>query len=130
MLESIPDPEGSSAIVAALQWLEGTLLGSVATSIAVVAIASVGYGMLTGRIDWRRGATTILGCFVVFGASTIVSGIESSAVGAYEDAPISFPASTAIGVQTPPLVVQPPPLQSIPSVPATDPFAGASVPSR
>jgi type IV secretion system protein VirB2 len=37
--------------------------------------------MLTGRIDWRRGATVILGCFIVFGAAAIVAGIKSAATG-------------------------------------------------
>jgi type IV secretion system protein VirB2 len=37
--------------------------------------------MLTGRIDWRRGATVIVGCFIVFGAATIVAGIRSVAGG-------------------------------------------------
>jgi len=35
--------------------------------------------MLTGRINWRYGATVILGCFILFGASTIVAGIHSTA---------------------------------------------------
>lgn len=76
-----PDPEGSGAIIGALSWLQGTLLGTVATVAAVIAIASVGFMMLTGRIDWRRGAIVILGCFVLFGAASIVAGIRSAAGG-------------------------------------------------
>jgi hypothetical protein len=30
--------------------------------------------MLTGRINWRYGVTVILGCFILFGASSIVAG--------------------------------------------------------
>lgn len=74
-----PDPEGSGAIIGALNWLQGTLLGTVATVAAVIAVASVGFMMLTGRIDWRRGAIVILGCFVLFGAASIVAGIRSAA---------------------------------------------------
>ena len=73
------DPAGSGPIVAALAWLQGTLLGNVATAVAVIAVAMVGFMMLTGRINWRFGATVILGCFVLFGASAIVSGIQSTA---------------------------------------------------
>lgn len=75
------DPEGSGAIVGAISWLQGTLLGTVATIAAVIAVASVGFMMLTGRINWRHGAIVILGCFILFGAASIVAGIRSAAVG-------------------------------------------------
>lgn len=72
------DPQGSGPIVSALMWLQGTLLGNVATAVAVIAVAMVGFMMLTGRLNWRMGATVIVGCFVLFGASAIVSGIQST----------------------------------------------------
>jgi type IV secretory pathway VirB2 component (pilin) len=75
------DPAGSSPILSAVSWLQGTLLGAVATALAVIAVAATGLLMLTGRIDWRRGATVILGCFIVFGAAAIVGGIRSVASG-------------------------------------------------
>ena len=74
------DPQGSGPIVAALGWLQGTLLGNVATAVAVIAVAMVGFMMLTGRLNWRFGATVIVGCFVLFGASAIVSGIQSTSM--------------------------------------------------
>ncbi|WCT78990.1 TrbC/VirB2 family protein [Novosphingobium humi] len=73
------DPAGSGPIVGALRWVQGTLMGSVATVAAVVAVAVVGMMMLTGRINWRYGASVILGCFVLFGAASIVAGIQSAA---------------------------------------------------
>jgi len=73
------DPAGSGVIVSAVNWLQGTLLGTVATVVAVIAVAAVGLMMLTGRINWRYGATVILGCFILFGAASIVAGIQSSA---------------------------------------------------
>ena len=73
------DPQGSGPIVAALSWLQGTLLGNVATAVAVIAVAMVGFMMLTGRMNWRFGATVIIGCFVLFGSAAIVSGIQSTA---------------------------------------------------
>lgn len=72
------DPQGSGPIVAALGWLQGTLLGNVATAIAVMAVAAVGFMMLTGRLNWRFGATVIIGVFILFGAGAIVSGIQST----------------------------------------------------
>jgi type IV secretion system protein VirB2 len=73
------DPAGAGPIVAALGWLQGTLLGNVATAVAVMAVAAVGFMMLTGRMNWRFGATVIIGCFVLFGAGAIVTGIQSAA---------------------------------------------------
>jgi type IV secretion system protein VirB2 len=73
------NPQGSGPIVAALMWLQGTLLGNVATAVAVIAVAMVGFMMLTGRMNWRFGATVIIGCFILFGAGTIVAGIQSAA---------------------------------------------------
>jgi type IV secretion system protein VirB2 len=79
MAQAAADPRGSGPIVAALAWMEGTLLGNVATAVAVMAVAAVGFMMLTGRMNWRFGATVIIGCFVLFGAASIVSGIQSAA---------------------------------------------------
>jgi len=39
--------------------------------VAVIAVASVGFLMLTGRINWRYGAVVILGCFILFGAAMV-----------------------------------------------------------
>jgi type IV secretory pathway VirB2 component (pilin) len=78
-LAQTANPQGSGPIIAALAWLQGTLLGNVATAVAVMAVAAVGFMMLTGRMNWRFGATVILGCFILFGAGAIVSGIQSAA---------------------------------------------------
>ena len=73
------DPQGSGAILGAARWIPGTLLGTVATVVAVIAVAVVGLLMLSGRINWRHGAVVILGCFILFGAASIVAGIQSTA---------------------------------------------------
>lgn len=103
-----------NAFAAALAWIEGTLLGTVATTAAVIAVASVGFLMLTGRIDLRRAAQVVAGCFIIFGASAISSGIAGAISGS--------------GPQ--PRAVQPPPLPApaaAPPGPAYDPYAGAAV---
>ena len=61
------DPAGSSPITAALQWGQGTMLGNLATAAAVIAIAAIGFMMLTGLI--------------IFGAVGIVQGLRSFAGG-------------------------------------------------
>ncbi len=73
------DPQGSGVIIGAARWVQGTLLGTVATVVAIVAVAVVGFLMLTGRMNWRYGAVVILGCFVLFGAASIVAGIQATA---------------------------------------------------
>ena len=47
----------------------------------MIAVGAVGLMMLTGRIDWRRGLTVVLGAFILFGAVAIVAGVRSIAVG-------------------------------------------------
>lgn len=77
----VGDPAGSSPLIGALNWVQGTLLGNLATTAAVIAVAAVGFMMLTGRMDWRRGLTVVIGAFIVFGAVSIVAGIRSMATG-------------------------------------------------
>ncbi|KUR74025.1 TrbC/VirB2 family protein [Novosphingobium sp. FSW06-99] len=72
-------PSGSGPILNAVTWMQDTLLGEVASGVAVIAVAAVGFLMLSGRLNWRYGATVIVGCFVLFGAATIVGGIRAAA---------------------------------------------------
>lgn len=77
--QAVGNPQGSGPIIGAVNWVQGTLLGNVATAAAVIAVAVVGFMMLTGRMNWRHGITVVLGCFVLFGAAVIVAGIQSAA---------------------------------------------------
>ncbi|HEY1604750.1 MAG TPA: TrbC/VirB2 family protein [Allosphingosinicella sp.] len=122
----LSEPLGPSPIIGAINWLQETLLGTMAVTIAVVAVALVGYGALTGRIDWRRGATVILGCFVLFGASAIVSGIRSAI--AYEPSGEAY-ADEHINVVSPEPIVLPQ-LPTRPTPTNSDPYAGAALPSH
>jgi len=71
-----PGPlSGANAVTSAVGWLESGLLGTVATAVVTIAIASIGLLMLTGRIDIRRAAQVIFGCFIIFGASTLANGV-------------------------------------------------------
>lgn len=116
---SLADPSGASSLVAALAWVQGTLLGTIATLIAVIAIASIGFAMLSGRVDMRHGVRMVLGCFILFGASTIAAGIQAEFAG------------TAGGPRSPVAQSSPlPPDQSDPPPINIDPYAGASVPFR
>ncbi|HEX8573818.1 MAG TPA: TrbC/VirB2 family protein [Allosphingosinicella sp.] len=117
---SLADPAGTGAVAAAVGWLQGTLLGTAATSVAVICVAAVGLMMMSGRLSFRRAGVVVLGCFIVFGASAIAGGIHSAA-GLAGSAPVQ-PA------YAPPQSPPPPPPAAAPADP--DPSAGAAVPSR
>jgi type IV secretion system protein VirB2 len=114
------DPLGPSALVVAVRWLEITLLGTIATTTAVICVAWIGVTMLTGRIQVRHCMTTILGCFVLFGASSIAAGIQCAAHGECAVADDSVQSRADIA----PLAAPPPPI-IIP--PRSDPYAGAAI---
>jgi type IV secretory pathway VirB2 component (pilin) len=75
----VNSPQGSGPILGAVNWVQGTLLGNLATAAAVIAVAVIGFMMLTGRMNWKHGLTVIVGCFILFGAATIVGGIQMAA---------------------------------------------------
>jgi type IV secretory pathway VirB2 component (pilin) len=70
---------GDNPILDAVSWVRDILLGPVATTVAVIAVAMVGFMMLTGRMNWKHGAVVILGLFILFGAPRIVASIEAAA---------------------------------------------------
>jgi type IV secretory pathway VirB2 component (pilin) len=113
----------STVFVHAVQWLQGTLLGSVATAVAVIAVASVGLLLFAGRIDIRRGVQVVIGCFILFGAASIATGLMQVVRGE-SASPEMMPAQ-------PPLPLPVPPATQIPikAVPY-DPYAGAALPAR
>ena len=69
------DRPATDPLTGSVDWLTGTLVGDLAVAISVLAIAFVGFSMLTGRIALRRGLQVILGCFVLLGAPAIASGM-------------------------------------------------------
>lgn len=77
-----------SAIGSAATWLQGTMLGSLATVAALIAVAQIGFMMLTGRIDWRRGGRVILGCCIVFGAPSLALSFSRLASNDTQVAPL------------------------------------------
>jgi type IV secretion system protein VirB2 len=114
---SLTDPPQASAIMSATTWISGLLFGPLATSVAVIAIAWVGFAMLSGRIEIRRGLSVVFGCFLLFGAKGIADGLRlagrsdnNPAITSVPSAPV-FTASPATGDTTN----------------AFDPYAGAAV---
>lgn len=122
-MTNVPDPTGN-VFAAAIEWISGTLLGTLASTIAVLAVASVGFLLLSGRVDVRRATQVILGCFVLFGASTMASGIVSLLTGSG-----SKPEMAA--APPPPAYAAAPVNSGSSGTPsAYDPYAGAALPTR
>ena len=103
-----------NAIAAAVNWIQAVMLGTVATTVAVIAVASVGFLMLNGRIHYRRAGEVILGCFILFGASSMAQGIAT------------FLGSSPKGAEA---TAAPPPVYPVTNT-QYDPYAGASPGAR
>lgn len=112
---------GQGVFAAAVQWLDATLLGTIATTVAVIAVASVGLLLMSGRIDLRRAAQVILGCFILFGASSIAGGIMHVLGDGSAPAQIEVMPASPVPVQAA--------KTAVPAVPY-DPYAGAALPTR
>jgi len=108
----------NDSLLTAVNWVQSAVLGSVAQEIAVIAVASVGFMLLSGRMDVRRAVTVTFGCFLVFGAPSIAKGIWD-AVGGSDGTVLASnfeppaPATLAVSPGQPTYV---------------DPDAGAAVP--
>ena len=110
-----PVPLSDAALPQAAQWIEGVLLGSVGTSLAVIAVAWVGFEALNGRASPRRALQVVLGAFILFGAPQIVSSVAG----------LARSSSGGVSAEVPAAPLAPPP--KVP--PPFDPYAGASVPN-
>lgn len=110
-----------SVCTAAMAWITGTMLGTFATAMAVIAVASVGFLMFTGRVDVRRGAQVVFGCFIIFGASTIANGLLAAVSGHGEEPQI------AQNTLPPPPQFPPPIAGQVTNAAPFDPYAGAAI---
>ncbi|MBB5730961.1 type IV secretory pathway VirB2 component (pilin) [Sphingomonas prati] len=109
--------EQPNAIVVAAGWVEQTMLGSVATILATIAVAMVGVSMLSGAVSLRRGARVIVGCFILFAAPTISHALKALAAG-------DVTVSVGPNVANPALAVP----ATTPATEYFDPYAGPAVP--
>ena len=118
---SLADPPDSSVLLPAVGWVEHALTGTLAVVVATIAVAFVGFAMLSGRVDMRRGAIIFIGCFILFGASAIANGLRSAGDATSGE----YPSSETVPPR--PAVTQPL-LPASPNPSYFDPYAGASVP--
>jgi type IV secretion system protein VirB2 len=113
---SLTDRPPTSALDSAANWVSDMLFGPLATTIAIIAIAWVGFAMLSGHVDIRRGLSVILGCFMLFGARYVAEGLLSAATS--ENLPV------VASIPPPPAFANP--QANTANSNAFDPYAGAS----
>ncbi|PNQ76345.1 hypothetical protein BA950_07660 [Erythrobacter sp. SAORIC-644] len=114
MTALLPPSGSQSSFVEAIEWINGLLLGSLATGLCILAISFVGYLMLFGQITIRHGMRVVLGCFILFGAPLIAAGLS----GAWQSAS-SLPSEPLVYIPTETREPLPPANY--------DPYAGASL---
>lgn len=114
-------PSDETPLLDAARWVEGVFQGSIATSIATLAIAALGFSLLRGSYSMRRGLSVIVGCFIVFGASSIVGGLAGSVLADRGD-PETPSVAMVLGPETPEEPAARPQARVNP-----DPYAGASL---
>jgi type IV secretion system protein VirB2 len=56
-----------------------TWMTTIASVVGVIAIMAVGYAKLTGRMDWPRAVTVLIGIGIIFSATTIVGWMGGTA---------------------------------------------------
>jgi type IV secretory pathway VirB2 component (pilin) len=69
------------AWAASATWIEAVLHGPLAIGAAVLAVASLGYAMLEGRLEPRRIAQILIGMFILFSAPQIARALADLARG-------------------------------------------------
>lgn len=114
---SLFDPATNGPIARSVGWIDSVATGLLASVIAVIAVAVVGMMMLTGRLEVRRGITVVAGCFLVFGANILATGVLGAADHA-SAVPITATMASPIATADAPR----------PAPQPYDPYAGASVP--
>lgn len=114
--QSLFESQSGSSFGATIDWISSVLLGELAITLSVLAVAMLGFSLLSGRLHLRLGGRVVLGLFLLLGAPAIVTAFSVGLIGA------SDTGSTVVFERAPP----PSPRQDLP--PANyDPYAGASL---
>jgi type IV secretion system protein VirB2 len=74
---ALAQSSGGTAIESGLNTIKGWMV-TIASVVGVIAVMAVGYAKLTGRMDWGRAVTVLIGIGIIFSATTIVGWMSSS----------------------------------------------------
>lgn len=102
--------------MAAGEWLEELLRGRLVTTLAILAVAFVGYQMISGRMSLKAALRVALGCFILFGSSAIAQGL----IGVARDGGVPAPPTPAAELVVPVPSPRTPPVSANPF----DPYSG------
>jgi type IV secretory pathway VirB2 component (pilin) len=69
------DALATSALGTALKNLVATLNGTIARSLAIIAVIGTGIAALTGRMEWSKAVVVVLGVGVIFSATALIDGL-------------------------------------------------------
>jgi type IV secretory pathway VirB2 component (pilin) len=114
---SLTDPPPTGALAPAATWVTDLMFGPLATTIAVIAIAWVGFAMLSGRVDIKRGLSVVFGCFLLLGARGMVDGLRTTTAA----------DGAVVSSNVPPLPTYAKAKSTENPTNAYDPYAGAAV---
>ena len=73
---SLFDPAGRSVFGAAMEWMTGTLLGNVAVSLCVLAVAFVGLMIVDGALALDLGDEILKAAAVTHGGAVVHEGVR------------------------------------------------------
>ena len=73
------------SIAAAANWITEVLTGPIAIALGTLALASIGFAALTGRLNVAHTMRIVLGLFVLFGASQIAAELRSASIAKYSN---------------------------------------------
>lgn len=82
-----------NSLEAASAWIAGLLTGPITGSLMAIAIALIGYEMLTGRLSILKGMRVICGCFILVSSATIAQSL----MGITSRTPYAIEPQPAIG---------------------------------
>ncbi|WP_322885891.1 TrbC/VirB2 family protein (plasmid) [Sinorhizobium medicae] len=71
--------QSAAPVEGILEWFVGVLQGNVARSLAIIAVCSLGFLFLTGRMAWQGAISIVIGIAIIFGAAQLVDAMKSSA---------------------------------------------------
>ncbi len=74
-LAQTTDALNNSDLGNALNNLVATLNGSIARSLAIIAVIGTGIAALTGRMEWSRAVVVVLGVGLIFSATALIEGL-------------------------------------------------------
>jgi len=92
IVTSLFDAPTSPVLSTSADWINQTMFGSLAVSLCVIAIALIGFMLMSGRLIVRDAIRVLLGCFILLAAPNIASDLQALMRNAAQSVPPQTPA--------------------------------------